>query len=558
MINEVPFLQRLNTRLGAAGSPDYDQELQAVLKETEVANQELARSLNKPLKDAYDVVIIGSGPGGGTLTHALSSTGKSVLLLEQGSFLPQEPDNWNSQAVLGKQKYANSEEWLDGRGESYQPYMYYYVGGMTKFYAATLLRYRTQDFQETRHGDGISPAWPVQYDEFEPYYAEAERLYLAHGQAGQDPTEPPRSGPFPYPPAPVVPEIKELRQRLQRAGLHPFAMPEGLALFSGGRCVYCAYCDSHPCQVLAKGDPELCCIRPALKSSGVTLLTGARALRLITDKSGSTVVSVEIEHDGQIQQIRAGVCVVSCGAVNTPALLLRSANQTSPDGLANSSGLVGKHYMRHLSTVALAQVPEKTRLPQNHFWKSLGFNDFYLGGTPDWPYPLGTVQVTGNYHETMSTLLPKGIGASAHERQEMAAQMMPLFLLTEDLPDANNRIRLTASNQVQVHYKANNLTSHQKLIQSVTKKLKEAGYGLVTTATFVDVRSGGGYHHCGTTRFGNDPATSVLDRNCKAHDVENLYVVDSCFFASAPALNPVLTIIANALRVGEHLKGRVV
>jgi len=509
------------------------------------------------LEDTYDVIIIGSGPGGGTLTHALGSTGKSILLIERGDFLPQEPDNWNSEVVLEKQKYANSEEWFDGQEKPYQPYMYYYVGGMTKLYAATLLRYRTQDFQETQHEDGLSPMWPVQYDEFEPYYAEAERLYFAHGQAGQDPTEPPRSGPFPYPAAPVVPEIKELRERLSKVGLHPFAMPEGLALFSGGRCVYCAHCDSHPCRVLAKGDPELCCIRPALKSSQVTLLTKAKALRLLTDQSGQNVVSVEIEHAGQICQIRADLFVVSCGAVNTPALLLRSANNSHPNGLANSSGLVGAHYMRHLSTVALAQIPEKVELPQHHFWKSIGFNDFYLHGTQDWPYPLGTVQVTGNYHETMHTLLPETVGGTREERQKLAAQMLPLFLLSEDLPSANNRISLTSNNQIRVHYKANNLGSHKRFIQVVADNLKQAGYGLVTAKTFVDVRNGGGYHHCGTCCFGHDPATSVLDRHCKAHDLQNLYVVDSCCFASAPALNPVLTIIANALRVADHLKRKM-
>jgi choline dehydrogenase-like flavoprotein len=557
MSNELPFLERLNIRVRHPGTEAYEQDLNSVIDELNQVNNEFRQYLNKPLKAQYDVVIIGSGPGGGTLAHALKDTGKSVLLVERGDFLPQEPDNWKSKVVLEEQKYANSEEWVAADGTSYQPNMYYYVGGMTKLYAGTLFRYRKEDFQESRHEDGISPAWPVQYEEFEPYYTQGEQLYFTHGKEGEDPTDPPRSRPFPYPPAPLVPELEEFKKRMTQVGLHPFAVPQGLALFAGGRCVYCGYCDSHPCRVLAKGDPELCCIRPALKEPDVTLLTKAQAVKLLTDSSGRSVVAVEIKCEDQIHTIQAGTFVVSCGAVNTPSLLLRSANEHHPNGLANSSGLVGANYMRHVSTVVLAQNPEGVQLPQNHFWKTVGFNDYYLNGVSSWPYPLGTVQVTGNYHESMPIFLPDSLEGSQEKLQELAAQMLPLFLLTEDLPDPNNRVSLTCDGRIKVAYKANNVGSHKKFIEVVIDKLKQAGYGLITYKTFLDVKQGGGYHHCGTTRFGNDRNTSVLDRYCKAHDLENLYVVDACFFASAPALNPVLTIIANALRVGEHLKCRI-
>jgi len=250
---------------------ETDPHFQLLLDDVTRANRELAADLEKPLKDAYDVVIVGSGAGGGTLAYALRATGHSILLLEQGDFLPQEPENWDTDFVLKNQRYANSGDWLDSSGRAYRPYHYYYVGGQAKFYAGTLLRFRTEDFAELQHYDGVSPGWPIGYAEMEPFYTEAERLYLAHGQAGDDPTEPWRSEPYPYPPIPIVPEVAALRDRLQRAGLRPFTLPQGLALASGGRCMYCGYCDSYPCRVLAKAEPELCCIRPALKSPHVTL-----------------------------------------------------------------------------------------------------------------------------------------------------------------------------------------------------------------------------------------------------------------------------------------------
>jgi choline dehydrogenase-like flavoprotein len=554
---ETPFDQRVRGRMAGFTEEARAEEMKAVLADLERENRELAQFLDQPLQDRYDVVIIGSGPGGGTLAYALRGTGKSVLVVERGDFLPQEPSNWDTDTVLTRQAYANTEEWLGAEGVLFNPYHYYYVGGLTKLYAATLLRFRAEDFGEIRHEDGISPAWPASYDEMEPYYADAERLYLAHGRAGEDPTEPYRSGPFPYPPAPVPPEVRDLRDRLSRVGLHPFAMPEGIALMSGGRCLYCAFCDSYPCRVLARADPELCCIRPALRSPGVSLMTRAKALRLETDATGKEVVAVVVEQDGQRRRIEAGLFVVSAGAVNSPILLFRSACERHPHGLANSSRTVGRHYMRHDITVLMAQAPEGHVLPQDHFWKTVGFNDFYFSGGADYPYPLGTVQVIGNYHSWMSSLLPEGFGGSDEERSRTAAKMLPIFAVTEDLPRADNRVELTDDDRIRVTYQANNLESHTRLVETMTAKLTDAGYGPITAKPLIRAEQGGGYHHCGTVRMGDDPATSALDRHCKAHDLENLYVVDASCFPSASACNPVLTIVANSLRVADRLKARL-
>lgn len=537
-----------------------DSRWHQVLADLEGENRELSDLLHKPLRDHYDVVIVGSGAGGGTLAWALRDSGRSVLLVERGPFLPQEVGNWDSDAVLGKQVYANSEPWLDAAGRPYQPFMYHYVGGMTKLYAGTLLRFRAEDFGLLRHPEGLSPSWPVDYDEFEEWYSAAEELYLTHGEAGVDPTEPYRSRPFTHPPLPLAPEIEEFRQRLSAVGLHPFALPQGLDLAPLGRCVYCAYCDSHPCRVLAKADSEKCCIRPALRSPDVTLLSEATARRIITTPDGYEATAVEVQpRDGAILRIRADVIVVACGAVHTAELLLRSACHRHPRGLANSSGLVGANYMRHLSTLLLAQNPHGEVLPQNHYWKTVGLHDYYLDGGPDWPHPLGAIQVTGNYHSQMPAFLPPDVRVDdAGERAALAAQMIPLFLLTEDLPRESNSVTITDAGAVQVTYLPTNVPSHQRLIDVVSRRLREAGYRYITARSFINVVDGGGYHHCGTARFGDDPRTSVLDRNCRAHDVANLYVVDASFFPSSAAVNPVLTIVANALRVGAHLRNSVV
>lgn len=550
------MLARLLARLGSHQSPAYDAELLAALADLDAANRALAKNLGKPLVDEYDVVILGSGPGGGTLAHALAGLDKSILLVERGDFLPQEPENWDTEVVLAKQRYANSDCWQNASGHWYQPQHYHYVGGMSKLYAGTLLRFRASDFEEVVHEDGISPPWPFSYADLEPYYAQAERIYLAHGRSGEDPSEPPRSGPFPYPPVPVVPEIAELRDRLRRTGLHPFAMPQGLALASGGRCVYCAYCDSYPCRLLARGDTELCCIRPALENPNVTLITRATATRLLTDSSGRTVTAVEVHQDGETSRLRGKLFVLACGAVNSPVLLLRSASACHPDGLANSSGLVGANYMRHDITVLMATHPSGEELPDNHYWKSVGFNDYYASGG-DWPYPLGTVQVIGNYHSFKSGLLPESFGGSADERDELARRMLPIFLLTEDLPRRENQVSVTSEGHIRVAYQANNLSSHRRLIEVMVDKLHEAGFAPVTAKSMLSAEDGGGYHHCGTLRCGDDPNASVLDRDGKAHDIDNLYAVDASCFPASAACNPLLTIVANSLRVADRIKQRI-
>src|ERR671923_289826 len=282
------------------------------------------------LMEHYDVIIIGTGAGGGTLAHRLASSGKRILLLERGGYLPREPENWDSEEIFGKERYVTTDEWVDKNGERFRPHAQYYVGGNTKFYGAILFRLREQDFGEVRHYGGVSPAWPIDYSELEPYYAEAERLYLVHGQAGEDPTEPPRSGPFPHPAVSHEPRIQQLHDDFLRTRHHPFHLPVGVDLNESdpeaGRCVRCDRFDGFPCLTDGKADAHVLCVRPALEHGNVTLKTNSRAVRLETDRSGLQVSRVVVDRGGVEESFSGDIVVVSCGAANSAALLLRSAN----------------------------------------------------------------------------------------------------------------------------------------------------------------------------------------------------------------------------------------
>jgi len=500
------------------------------------------------MDSAYDIIIIGTGAGGGTLAYALRASGARVLLLERGDFLPQEPQNWSPEAVFDQQRYKPKEVWQDAEGRPFHPGVHYYVGGNTKVYGAALPRLRRADFEVIEHEGGISPAWPIRYEDLEPYYVRAEQIYLVHGVSGDDPTEPPRSGPFPFPPVPHEPYIAELAEQLRAQGLHPSYLPIGIDLRPGGRCIRSKTCDGFPCQLLAKGEADVCCVRPALESPDVELMTHTYARRLLTDPSGRRVTAVEVERDGERFEVHADIVVVACGAANSAALLLRSANSVYPNGLANSSGLVGRHYMVHNNTALMAVHP--TRRNPTIFQKTLAVNDFYFRG-PDWPYPMGNLQLLGKLQAGMLTanqpLVPRRV------LQAVADRSVDWWVMSEDLPDPENRVTLGSDGSIRIHWKPNNLVAHAKLVQAARQMLRRASYPIVLTQRMgIETNS----HQCGTLRFGDDPSTSVLEPFCRSHDIPNLYVVDSSFFPSSTAVNPALTIAAQALRVADHLMVR--
>jgi choline dehydrogenase-like flavoprotein len=564
------------------------------------------------MNDHFDVIIIGTGAGGGTLLHRLAASGKRILVLERGPFLPREKDNWN---YHGSFKYYSSEVMFNKDGGEIRPGFSYFVGGNTKVYGAALFRLREKDFEAYRHRDGLSPEWPIKYRDWENYYAQAEELYHVHGQAGADPTEPWRAGDYPFPPISHEPRIAEVFGALKQRGLKPYPAPMGVRLneaaMHNSPCIRCDTCDGYPCLVGAKSDADVMCVRPALKNSrrgnllspplspipnggeggrrpgeeasslakpaDITLLTEAKVLRLHTSPSGREVTGVVAQVKGETRVFRGDIVVVSCGAVNSSALLLRSANDKHPCGLANnSSGLVGHNLMKH---VLGSLIGVSTLKPNpSKFQKTMAINDFYWG-EPGYEFPMGNIQLMGKtvieglrgYEDKYAPLTI----------EEVAKNSIDWWLTTEDLPDAKNQVRVAGTDRIVIDYTENNSEPFarlnarwreilqavdQDLVAADVRRLNQNGSqsGLASAATGIKT----GYfetkmpmhslgHQVGTCKFGEDPATSVLDLNCRAHDLDNLYVVDGGFFVSSGAVNPTLTIIANALRVGDHLLERL-
>jgi choline dehydrogenase-like flavoprotein len=493
----------------------------------------------------FDVIIIGSGAGGGTMAYALAGSGARILILERGDFVPQEEENWNPDAVWRQLRYQTRETWIDERGRQFRPYTHYNVGGNTKFWGSVLYRLRREDFQEVRHQEGISPAWPIDYDTLAPYYERAERLYQVRGELGSDPTEPPR-GPFPHAAVAHADAMAAIVERLRAQGLHPSPLPLGL-LKPGeqGGCILCNTCNSFACRIHAKSEADVCAVRPALAHPNVTLWTNACARRLLTNPSGTAVDAVEVERDGAVIRVEARLFVVSCGAVNSAALLLRSANDRHPGGLANASGLAGRRYMAHLATMMQGFHPFKRNLTV--FQKTVAINDFYLRG-PDAPFPLGQIQSQGRTHGVMAQTVVPWIPLWAYDA--WVSRGVDWLVMSEDLPVADNRVTVDASGRVHLRYRANNLVPHRRLVAETRRILRRLGFWIVVAHSHGPRNT---THQCGTLVFGTDPARSVLDPYCRAHDVPNLFVVDASFFPSSAAVNPGLTIIAQALRAADHI-----
>ena len=501
------------------------------------------------MTERFDIVIIGSGVGGGTVAHTLAATGARILIVERGDFIPQEDENWSPHAVWGDLRYRTSELWVDGRGKEFLPYTHYCVGGNSRFWGSVLYRLRREDFGEMQHRDGVSPAWPIDYETLAPYYERAERLYHVHGRNGSDPTEPPR-GPFPHPPVEHQGRIALIVERLEALGLHPSHLPLGL-LRPGepGGCILCDTCNSYPCKIRAKSDADVCSVTPALAHDTVTLWTNAYTERLVTDGSGDKVVAAEITRDGQQVRVEAPLFVVSCGAVNSATLLLRSATGVHRDGLANSSGLVGRNYMAHVVTMLGAFMPPRH---DTVFQKTVAINDFYLRG-PEGDYPLGQIQSQGR----SNAVIAKAAGPPGSRQvpnwayDAWFARGVEWLAMSEDLPSPDNRVTITTDRRIRLQRHGSNVEAHRELVGVTRRLLRRVGAWFVMSIPLGVFNT---THQCGTVVFGSNPKESVLDPLCRSHDVENLFVVDASFFPSSAAVNPALTIAAQAVRTADHIK----
>ena len=519
--------------------------------------------------DHYDVIVIGSGPGGGALAQRLARTGKRILMLERGEYLPRSRENWDSKTVFVDGKYQVDETWYAKDGSCFKPGLHYWVGGNSKVYGAALFRLRESDFGEVRHKDGVSPAWPLGYDVFEPYYGQAERLFHVHGQRGEDPNEPWSSAPYAYPPIKHEPRIEGVSDILKGQGLHPFHLPLGIKMDQNpdgsattySPCIRCDAFDGFPCAINAKADAQVICVDPTRAAhDNFTLLTGAFVTRLETDAAGRSIKRVVVLRNGKVEHFSADIVVVACGALSSALLLLRSGNDTHPDGLCNGSGQVGRNYIRHNMSIVMALLKEP-----NHtvFQKTLALSDYYLG-SPDWDYPLGLIQMCAASHgeqirgeapvPALMNLLPEWTF------DKMALHSINFWMQAEDLPMPENRIRYQEG-RVVLDHTPNNMEALTRLEAKLKSLLgpMNAWPQLLKRDLYLgkDTPLSGTAHQAGTLRFGTDPASSVLDLDCKAHEIDNLYVTDASFFPSIGAVNPTLTIIANALRVADHLKTRL-
>jgi choline dehydrogenase-like flavoprotein len=514
--------------------------------------------------DAFDVVIIGTGAGGGTLARKLAPSGKKILLLERGDWLPREAQNWLAKDVFVDNRYVSPDTWYDADGKPFQPQIHYFVGGATKLYGAALYRLRKEDFGELRHHDGVSPAWPISYDELEPYYTQAEELYCVHGARGEDPTEPIASAPYPFPALSHEPRIQQLADDLAAAGYHPFHAPSGVMLDEANMpysaCARCASCDGFPCLLHAKSDAEVLGVRPALAHSNVTLLTNAKAVKLETNGAGSAVTGVAIEHGDGIEHISAEVVVLACGAANTAKLLLLSASDRHPNGLANGSDQVGRNYMFHNSQAVLALSREEN---PTVFQKTLGLNDFYFAGNGH-DYPLGNIQMVGKSQAEMFRGEQPGETKLAPEwtLERVAKHAIDFWLSTEDLPLPENRVTVDGDGKLTLRYTPSNEVPKQKLYEQLKSMLgsldMNEGHLLKRFAYMKnEIPVAGVAHQAGTCRMGDSPESSVVRSDCRAHELDNLYIADTSVFPSIGAVNPALTAMANALRVGDHVLERL-
>jgi choline dehydrogenase-like flavoprotein len=519
--------------------------------------------------DHYDVVVIGSGPGGGTTAARLAATGKRILLLERGGFLPRERENWSSQAVFGEGRYGAGETFYDRRDRPFTPGLHFAVGGNSKVYGAALFRLRPSDFGEVVHAGGVSPAWPLGYDELEPYYVQAEHLYWVHGRHGEDPSEGPASADYAYPPVAHEPRIQELSDGLERLGLHPFHLPIGVRLDqdAAGRpldsspCIRCDRVDGFPCLLGAKADAEVVAVRPALAAyPNLTLLTNATVRRLETDEKGRTVTGVVTDVGRERRTFSGDLVVLSAGSILSAALLLASASDTHPHGLANASDVVGRHYMRHnnVALMAVSRDPNPTL-----FQKTLSLNDFY-GPSGDWEYPMGNVQMLGKSDGwQIRGEAPSGLGIGPDFAYELVARhAVDFWLAGEDLPLPESRVTLRRDGTIRLALQPDNNTEGVRRLRAKLDSVL-GRLGLRSRSFSRDLylhktmNVAATAHQAGTVRFGTDPTTSALDVDCKAHELDNLYVVDGGFMPSVGAVNPTLTIIANALRVSDRIRERL-
>jgi choline dehydrogenase-like flavoprotein len=460
--------------------------------------------------------------------------------VERGERLVDSAEARDATAIFRRGHFKPKETWLDAEGRTFNPGNYAFVGGNTKFYGAVLLRYRAEDFRPLRHMGGVTPGWPIAYDVLEPFYSAAERMYRVRGDVAGDPTEPPHSAPYPFPPVPDEPDIAELRRAFAEQGLHPSSLPLGIDLEKWLARAPTTW-DAFPDSTGAKSDAESCALAEALRHPNVTLVTGTRVARLLSE--GRRITGVEVEGPQGPATLCARMVCLCAGAVMTAALLLASANGDHPAGLANRSDQVGRNFMNHNLTAMIAVNP--MRRNRTVYEKTIQFNDWYLTGGP-LGEPLGNVQMLGR---VTGPILAGESGLPLPVAQWLAEHSIHIMAMSEDLPDPSSRV-MWQGGRVVLDWRKTNFAAHDLLVKRLKRAMRRAGWPLVLVKGFPKSKPS---HQCGTARMGDDPARSVVTPDLRAHDLDNLYIADASVLPTSAAVNPSLTVAALALRLGRHL-----
>ncbi|MDB5526467.1 MAG: oxidoreductase protein [Rhizobium sp.] len=495
------------------------------------------------MESTPDIVIIGSGIGGATVAAGLAASGADILILEAGDHIADQPENRDQRAIFQRGHFRPKEMWYEHGGVAFNPGNYYNVGGNSKFYGAVLVRYRREDFEEMAHGEGVSPAWPFPYEELEPWYSRAEQLFQVRGTLGQDPTEPHHSQPYAFPPVPDEPAVARVRAKLKANGMHPYSLPLGIDIDQWLKKARTPW-DAHPNSFDGKMDAETVSLTLALQHQNVRLQTKSRVTRLDTSPDGSRIETVHYLRDGVPQKVSPNLVILSAGAVQSAVLLLRSANDKYPNGLANSSDQVGRNFMNHNSSAILAISPFFRN--DAIYQKTFGFNDFYLSDGEGGP-PLGNVQLLGRVSGTiLKANMPK---VPEWLLNRISAHAIDFYAMSEDIPHPESRI-MVDGDRIVLKWHRTNWDAHLDLVGKLKGVLKKAGFPIVLSRPF-DKRTPS--HQCGTVKIGTDPQTSPLDVWCRSYDHVNLFVVDASFLPTSAAVNPALSVAAQALRVSDHI-----
>jgi len=507
--------------------------------------------------DHYDAVIVGSGPGGAMTAQVLVDAGARVLVLERGDWVPRGPKNHLPEAVAMLSPSYSTAVCMDADtdGGRRDAGAFHCVGGQSVYYGAVAFRYRERDFASAPEVVGGSgAAWPFGYDELEPWYARAERLLGVCGDEGADPTEPPRSGPYPARAAESTPAAAALHAAARRRGLSSFRPPMAIRL--GGdaerRCSACGACDGFACARQAKGDAAE--ILAALVGRGLELRTRSVATRLLARGGAVRAVDVTDLRTGRRSRVTGEVVILAAGALATPQLLLASGlHRRNPGGQ-----VVGRYLTRHCNAVVCGwflRPPGAGFVPHKEF----AVQDFYFGDPahPELGGRIGNIQQTALPAALVEREAPALLRPLA---RHVLSHLMGLLVMTEDQPLAANHVSLDRSRtdeaglpglRIRHRHSARDRAARAVLIRAASGILREAG-ALITVSRPVESFT----HALGTVRMGVDPATSALDGGGRFRGCANLYVADGSALPTAAAVNPALTIAANALRVADGIAGR--